>query len=342
MDFGPRLSCEVITLKLHHPFRLSTGVSTTRTAHWIRLEDDQGWGEGTIPPYYNISDQDMQALWDEKSHSKEPFPDDLEQIPSWIGDQGPAPARAALDLALHDRIGKNKGLPIYKLLNLPAPAPISTAFTIAIENPEVMARMAADHPEFPIIKLKLGSDDDISRVAAVRSARPDVRLYLDANAGWEPDEAIGIIGDLEPFKIEMIEQPVAGNDIEGMGYVQSQTDIPIVADESIKSLETLEELARSGVQGINLKIMKLGGLGPTVRILKRGRELGFKIMLGCMTETSLGVTAMAHLAAMADWIDLDAPLLIANDPFKGVSYDQALVSVPENPGIGIVRRIGMG
>ncbi|MCJ7716136.1 MAG: dipeptide epimerase, partial [Anaerolineales bacterium] len=308
----------------------------------IRLEDDQGLGEGTIPPYYNISDHDMQALWEGKSHSKEPFPDDLEQIPSWIGDQGPAPARAALDLALHDRIGRKKGLPIYKLLNFPAPAPFSTAFTIAIEEPEVMARMAADHPELPIIKLKLGSNDDIIRVAAVRKARPDVRLYLDANAGWETDEAIGIIKDLEPFKIEMIEQPVAGYDIEGMGYVQSQTDIPIVADESIKSLETLEELARAGVQGINLKIMKLGGLGPTVRILKRGRELGLKIMLGCMTETSLGVTAMAHLAAMADWIDLDAPLLIANDPFKGVSYDQAIVSVPENPGIGIVRRIGTG
>jgi len=342
MELGPRLSYEVITLKLHHPFRLSTGVSTTRTAHWIRLEDDQGWGEGTIPPYYNISDQDMKVLWNEKSHSKEPFPEELEQIPNWIGDQGPAPARAALDLALHDRIGKKNKLPIHQLLNLPAPAPFSTAFTIAIEEPEVMARMAADHPEFPVIKLKLGSDDDISRVAAVRSARPDVRLYLDANAGWEPDEAIRIIKDLAPFKIEMVEQPVAGYDIEGMGYVQSQTEIPIVADESLKSLETLEELARAGVLGINLKIMKLGGLGPTIRMLRRGRELGLKIMLGCMTETSLGVTAMAHLAAMADWIDLDAPLLIANDPFEGVSYDQALVSVPENPGIGIVRRIVKG
>jgi len=342
MDLGPRLSYEAITLKLHHPFRLSTGVSTTRTAHWLRLENDQGWGEGTIPPYYDISDQDMQALWNVKSHSKEPFPEELEQIPDWIGDQGPAPARAALDLALHDRIGKINKLPVYKLLNLPAPAPFSTAFTIAIDEPEVMAQMAADHLEFPVIKLKLGSDDDISRVAAVRSARPEVRLYLDANAGWEPDEATRIIKDLAPYKIEMIEQPVAGYDIEGMGYVQSQTDIPVVADESLKSLETLDELARVGVQGINLKIMKLGGLGPTLKLLRRGRQLGFKIMLGCMTETSLGVTAMAHLAAMADWIDLDAPLLIANDPFDGVSYDRALVSVPENPGIGIVRRIGKG
>ncbi|RLE06421.1 MAG: hypothetical protein DRJ13_00225 [Bacteroidetes bacterium] len=341
MDFGPRLSCEVFTLKLHHPFRLSTGVSTTRTAHWIRLEDDQGWGEGTIPPYYNINDQDMQALWDEKSRSTEPFPEDIEGIQSWIGDQGPAPARAALDLALHDRIGKKTGLPVYKLLNLPDPAPFSTAFTIAIEKPEVMAQMAADHPEFPIIKLKLGSEDDISRVAAVRKARPDVKLFIDANAGWKPEEAVWIIRKLSAYGLDMIEQPVAGQDIEGLGYVQSQTDIPIVADESLRSIDDLEKLAREGVRGINLKLMKLGGIGPALKILKRGRELGFKIMLGCMTETSLGVTAMAHLSAMADWHDLDAPLLIANDPFEGVIYDKVLVTVTDRPGIGISRRKGM-
>lgn len=341
MKSGPRLSSEAITLKLHHPFRLSTGVSTTRTAHWIRLEDDQGWGEGTIPPYYNISDEDMHALWEEKSHSEEPFPESPEQIPGWIGDHGPAPARAALDLALHDRIGRIKNLPLHKLYDLPAPGPFSTAFTIAIAEPEEMAEMAANHPEFPVIKLKLGSEDDIRRVAAVRRARPDVRLYLDANAGWKPDEAVRLIKDLESLDIAMLEQPVAGDDIEGMGFVQNQTDIPIVADESLKSLETLEELARSGVKGINLKLMKLGGIGPTLKMLKRGRELGLKIMLGCMTETSLGVTAMSHLAAMADWIDLDAPLLISNDPFEGVSYDQSFITLPGRPGIGIIRKTDM-
>ena len=151
MKSGPRLSFEAITLKLLNPFRLSTGVSTTRTAYWIRLVEDQGWGEGTIPPYYNISDEDMQALWVEKSHSTEPFPEDPELIPGWIGDQGPAPARAALDLALHDRIGRRRDLPLYKLYNLPAPIPFSTAFTIAITEPEEMARMAANRPEFQLI-----------------------------------------------------------------------------------------------------------------------------------------------------------------------------------------------
>ena len=136
MDLGPRLSWEAITLKLEHPFRLSTGVSTTRIAHWIRLENDQGWGEGTIPPYYNVKDEDMWALWKEKSHSEIPFPDNPEDIPSWVGEAGPAPARAALDLALYDRIGKDQNLPLYKLLHLPPPEPFSTAFTISIAEPD--------------------------------------------------------------------------------------------------------------------------------------------------------------------------------------------------------------
>jgi len=335
MNSTPRLTWEAITLKLHNPFRLSTGVSTTRRAYWIRLTDDEGWGEGTIPPYYNVKDDDMKSFWDNASQQKIPFPDDPSEISSWIGQEGPAPARAALDLALHDRIGKKLNLPLYELLGLPKPAPVSTAFTISISSLEEMAQMAADRPQYPIIKLKLGSDDDIGRVAAVRSARPDVKLYVDANAGWSPDEAVKLAAALAPYHIEMIEQPVPGEDIEGLGYVQKHTDIPIVADESVQSIDDIEELAKAGVQGINLKLMKIGGLAPAMQMLRRGRELGLKIMLGCMAETSLGVTAMAHLSAWADWIDLDAPLLISNDPFEGINYDDAQISLPDRFGIGV-------
>jgi len=335
----PRLSWEAITLKLHNPFRLSTGVSTTRQAYWIRLTDDEGWGEGTIPPYYNVKDEDMTSFWDSASLREISFPDDPAEIPSWIGETGPAPARAALDLALHDRIGKNRNLPLYQVLGLPKPKPVSTAFTISIAAPEEMGKMAADHPQYPIIKLKLGSEDDISRVAAVRKARPDVLLYVDANAGWSPEEAVRLAADLAPYQIEMIEQPVHRDDIEGLGYVQAHTDIPIVADESVQSIADIVELAKIGVQGINLKLMKLGGLAPTIKMLKRGKDLGLKIMLGCMAETSLGVTAMSHLTGWADWIDLDAPLLISNDPFEGISYNGAQIHMPERTGIGIRKRM---
>lgn len=334
----PRLSWEAITLKFHNPFQLSTGVSTTRRAYWIRLADDEGWGEGTIPPYYNVKDDDMKSFWDTASQREIPFPDDLSEITSWIGQDGPAPARAALDLALHDRIGKKFNLPLYQLFGLPKPAPVPTAFTISISSLEEMAQMAADRPQYPIIKLKLGSDDDIGRVAAVRNARPDVKLYVDANAGWSPDEAVKLVAALAPYHLEMIEQPVPGSDIEGLGYVQEHTDIPIVADESVQSIEDIDALAKAGVQGINLKLMKLGGLAPTLQILRRGKELGLKIMLGCMAETSLGVTAMAHLTALADWIDLDAPLLISNDPFEGITYDKVQILLPDRPGIGVNKK----
>jgi L-alanine-DL-glutamate epimerase-like enolase superfamily enzyme len=201
-----------------------------------------------------------------------------------------------------------------------------------------MAQMAKNPPRYPIIKLKLGSEDDISRVAAVRQARPDVRLFVDANAGWSPEEAVKLIKELDPFHLDMIEQPVPGEDIEGLGYVQAHTKIPVFADESLTSLEDLERIARVGVKGINLKIMKLGGIGPTLELLLRGKELGLKIMLGCMAETSLGVSAMSHLAGLANWIDLDSPLLISNDPFEGIRYERAEIFVPERPGIGVVKK----
>ncbi|MCJ7733279.1 MAG: dipeptide epimerase [Anaerolineales bacterium] len=342
MSGRARLTWEAITLKLNHPFRLSTGVSTTRTAHWIRLENDQGWGEGTIPPYYHIEDVQMTSFWEQASLQDRPFPDDPADIPSWIGEGGPAPARAAIDLALHDRIGKDLNLPLFKVLGLPAPKPVSTAFTIAISSPEEMAQMAVDHAKYPVIKLKLGSEDDLSRVAAVRKARPDVRLYVDANAGWSPEEAVRLVKALAPYQIEMIEQPVPADDIEGLGFVQQHTDIPVVADESLRTLEDVAALARVGVQGINLKLMKLGGLAPTLEILKRGKELGLKIMLGCMAETSLGVTAMAHLTSWGDWFDLDAPLLIKNDPFDGILYDHAQLRLPNRSGIGVQIRAYQG
>lgn len=338
-DPPARLTWEAITLQLHRPFHLSYGVSETRQGFWLRLAGDAGWGEGTIPSYYHIGEADMIALWQAAAWSTNPFPDDPDEITAWVGEEGPAPARCALDLALHDRIARRRNVPLYRLLGLPRPPAMPTSFTISIAPPEEMARAAAQIPDYPIIKLKLGSDDDVARVAAVRAARPDARLYVDANAGWSPEDAVRRVQALEPYGLEMVEQPVAQHDVAGLGYVQAHTNVPIVADESVQTLADVEQLAAAGVQGINLKLMKVGGLALCLQMLRRGRELGLRVMLGCMVETSLGVTAMAHLAAWADWIDLDAPLLIANDPFDGLHYDQqARIHLPDRPGIGVVRR----
>jgi L-alanine-DL-glutamate epimerase-like enolase superfamily enzyme len=215
-----------------------------------------------------------------------------------------------------------------------------TSFTIAIDTPAEMARQAAQIPNYPIIKIKLGSDDDEARVAAIRAVRPEARLRLDANAAWTAEAAVKQVQALEVYGLELVEQPVAKDDIEGMGYVQAHTAVPVVADESVQTLADVERLAAAGVRGINLKLMKVGGLAPGLRILRRARELGLQVMLGCMVETSLGTTAMAHLAGLADWLDLDAPLLVGNDPFDGLKYDEyARVYLPPRPGIGVERRV---
>ncbi len=333
-----RLTWEAITLELHTPWHLSTGVSETRRAFWLRLPGDVGWGEGTIPPYYGVAEADMVALWEAAAERSESLPGDPAGIPGWVGDEGPAPARCALDLALHDRLARLRDVPLYELLDLPRPDPRPTAFTISIAAPEEMARTAGRVSGYPILKIKLGSDDDAARLAAVRAARPDARLYVDANAAWSAEEAVRRLADLVPLGLEMVEQPVPRDDIEGLGYVQAHLDVPVVADESVRTVADVERLAAAGVQGINLKLMKVGGLAPCLQMLRRGRELGQRVMLGCMIETSLGVTAMAHLAGLADWLDLDAPLLVRNDPFDGLQYDGARIRLPARPGIGAQRR----
>jgi L-alanine-DL-glutamate epimerase-like enolase superfamily enzyme len=201
-----------------------------------------------------------------------------------------------------------------------------------------MAAMAVKFMEYAILKIKLAGDGhDLARLAAIRASRPDAKLRVDANAGWSAEDAVLLVKSLEKFDLELIEQPVAKEDIAGMGIVQAFTKTPIVADESVQTMADVEALAKAGVKGINLKLMKTGGLSPAVAMLKRARELGLKVMLGCMIETSVGATAMAHLAGMADWLDLDAPVLIANDPFEGMTFDKtATVNIPDRPGIGVI------
>ena len=334
------LSWQKLTLQLRNPFHVSYGTSETRDAFWIRLADDQGWGEGTIPPYYRVDASVMTDCWKRAAEQKRTLPDEIEQIGAWIPD-GPAPARSALELALLDRIGRKRGLPLYQLLNLPKPPRMVSCFTIGIEEPATMAKMARQIADYPQIKLKLGAGDaaDETRVAAVRDARPDAKLCIDANAGWSTADAIKHIRWLEKYKIELIEQPCGKDEHAAMGEVQKHTAIPVVADESVQSLADVEKLAAAGVAGINLKLMKLGGMLSAIRCLKRARELKMKIMLGCMIETSIGTTAMGHLAGLADWLDLDAPLLISNDPFDGIVFDRhAHITIPDRPGIGVIQQ----
>jgi L-alanine-DL-glutamate epimerase-like enolase superfamily enzyme len=335
----PNLSWQKLTLHLKNPFSLSYGVSEVRSAFWIRLKNDEGWGEGTIPPYYGISEQEMVTFWQVAAENPEAFPDKVNQITDWIGTEGPAPARCALDLAFHDRLARHLNLPLHKLLVIPTPEPKPSAFTIATNTPEAAEEMAISLKSFPIIKLKLGRDsNDIDILRAVRHARPGVRIWVDANAGWYLDDAIRLSRDLERLHVELLEQPLEKLDFEGMGSLQSKTSIPIVADESVRTPDDIDALAKCGVKGVNVKLMKVGGLSPGLKMIKQAKDLGLKVMLGCMIETAIGTTAMAHLSGFADWLDLDASLLIANDPFMGMTIDEnAMVHIQPKPGIGVIK-----
>ncbi len=180
-----------------------------------------------------------------------------------------------------------------------------------------------------------GDEEDIPRLQAVRAARPDARLFADANAGWSLSQALEYLPYLEKAELEMLEQPLGVAEIEGLGEVQANTSIAIVADESLQKPEDLSHLAEAGVRGVNIKLMKVGGVGPALELIEQARKAGMKIMLGCMIETSIGLSAAAHLAGLADWLDLDASLLVANDPFKGMTFgEDAVIGLPEGPGIG--------
>lgn len=351
MNKRPALTWEKYTLNLRNPFRLSYGVSETREAYILRFIDENegvmGYGEGTIPPYYGVNPMDMIALWESMAQRNDPLPEEVDQVESWVGLQGPAPARCALELALYDRIARQRGLALWQLLELPVPTPQPTSFTIAIDTPDEMARMATLHDSpvgdiarFPVLKIKLGGDgDDEARLSAIRAARPDARLRIDANAGWEMDQAREYLRRFEPYHLEMIEQPLAKQAIREMGLLQSQTSIPLVADESVQTLEDVQRLADAGVCGVNVKLMKLGGLTPALRLINLARQHGLQVMLGCMVETSLGTTAMAHLMGLGEWFDLDAPMLITNDPFDGIHYThEAMIVLPDRVGIGVVEK----
>jgi len=248
---------------------------------------------------------------------------------------GPPAARAAIDIALHDLIGKRLGQPLYRLFGVnPARLPL-TSFTIAMDEPAIMAQRAAAS-NLPIIKIKLGGDHDEALVAAIRGATA-AQLRVDANAGWTREQAAQLIPRLKQYAIEFVEQPLAADDVEGLRWLKRQNfGVPIFADESIK---TARDIARhaDAVDGVVIKLMKTGGLREALRAIHIARAHELQIMLSCMVETSVGVTAAAHLAPLCDYADLDGPLLIANDPYSGVRYDGARLILPEGPGLGVTR-----
>ena len=334
------LNAQGLDLTLTTPFRIARSVQQVAHNVLVLLGDDGATGIGEAAPsgfYGEKCESVLMAL----SY----FADQLGDDPLLIEDimqaldrtlRGNAAAKAAVNMALYDLMGQRLGVPLYQLLGLnPARAP-RTSFTIAIDTPAVMAERAAQARQYPILKIKLGTADDLESVRAIREVT-DATLRVDANAAWTPKQAISMITALAPYDIEFVEQPVAAGDLRGLRLVREHVPVPIIADESCVTLEDVERIAECA-DGINIKLMKCGGISQALKMIHAARALHLRVMLGCMIESSLAITAAAHLTPLVDYADLDGALLVADDPFEGVEVRDGRLELPDRPGLGVRRR----
>ena len=333
-----KLRIEPITLNLKTTFRIAHGADDQRFNVLVHLEE--GVGEAPAVPYYGETQEKIVAYL----HTIPDLGQDIFDIDGILArlPAGSRAGRAAVDIALHDLWGKRLGQPLYRLFGLnPLKIP-QTSFTIAMDEPAVMAQRAAESG-FPIIKVKLGGTaNDETIVAAIRKAT-SARLRVDANAGWTREQALQIIPRLVDYDLEFVEQPLAADDLEGFFWLkeklrQQHVKLPIFADESAQTSKDIARMA-GAVDGVVVKLMKTEGLRDAYRAIHTARAHDMQIMLSCMVESSVGVTAAAHLAPLCEFVDLDGPLLIKNDPYLGLRYSGASITLPDSPGIGLERKL---
>lgn len=329
-----RLEISELSLPLVHAFTIArSSTAVARTALFrLRCGNLEGLGEASPIPRYGESVESIRAYFDEYPlRGDDPYALDalLEGVP-------PA-ARCGLDVALHDVIGKDLGKPLWRLFGLDAARAPITSFTLGIDTiANTLAKLEAVRSH-PILKVKLGRGHEIEVVEAIRSHYTGT-VRIDANEGWSPDESVRILRELERFDIEFCEQPVSAGTPETLRFVRERTSIPLVADEDARTASDLPALVGC-VDGVNVKLVKCGGLRAATAMIHTARALGLKVMLGCMVESAVLTTAAAHLSPLADWADLDGPFLTANHPFTGISYDHGKIVLPSAAGLGVIETV---
>jgi L-Ala-D/L-Glu epimerase len=334
------IDAKPIDFKLSTPFRISRDVQYTSPNVIVQVthKDYTGIGEASPAEYYGESQETVLACIAlfAGNLGNDPFEiEDLHNRLDKIIRLHPS-AKAAVDMAVYDIMGKMLGVPVYKLLGASAKRTLHTSFTIGIDTPSQMAKKALLAKDYPILKIKVGTRHDLDIIKAIRDVSNAV-LRVDANAGWTPKEAIKNIEALHPYNIEFVEQPVAARDLKGLKMVHDHSPLPIIADESCVTIEDIPIVADC-VDGINIKLMKCGGILQALKMIHVARAHNLRIMLGCMIESSLAITAAAHLSPLVDYADLDGHLLIDDDAYEGVKVENGKLLLPERPGLGVVER----
>jgi L-alanine-DL-glutamate epimerase-like enolase superfamily enzyme len=335
------MDVEFLELRTKHPFIIARGGQSDYRTAWVRLADQdghEGWGEAAPSKFYGETAESVAAALEFYGSDLPGDPFNLEDAElRWATMlRGNAAARAALSAALHDLVGKRLGIPIYRLWGLdPCMAPKST-FTIGLDEPDRIKAKVREAEQFPILKIKLGTDRDLETLRAIREVT-DKEIRVDANCGWTVKGAIRMLPILEEFGVTVLEQPLPPEDLDGLATITAQAKIPVIADESCKTVADIPPLVGK-VDGINIKLAKCGGLREALRMVAVARAHGLMVMVGCMIESSLGITAAAHFTPLVDIVDLDGAALLANDPFVGAHIDGGQVNLPSAPGLGVRRR----
>lgn len=341
MSQGLRMEIEVLELRTKHPFIIARGGQSDYRTVWVRLKDgdgNEGWGEAAPTRFYGETTETVLAALDTYGTHLPDDPFDLEEAERrWEETlhRNPA-ARAALSSALHDLVGKRLGVPLYRLWGLdPAKAPRST-FTIGIDQSERMRAKVREAEQYPILKIKLGTDRDVEILRTIRDST-DREIRVDANCGWTLKQTVRMLPVLEEFGVTVLEQPLPPDQLDGLGEIRRRADIPVIADESCETAADIPPLVGK-VDGINIKLAKCGSLREAIRMIAIARAHGMTVMVGCMIESSIGITAAAHFTPLVDIVDLDGAALLADDPFVGATIDGGQVSLPAGPGLGVRRR----
>jgi L-alanine-DL-glutamate epimerase-like enolase superfamily enzyme len=325
------------TLELKHPFVISNNSRTTTPAVLVELEYDGlvGYGEASLPPYLKETQKSVQSFLSKIDFSSFDDQTDLDSILIGIDNLLPGnnAAKASIDMALHDLVGKIKQLPVYKMYEI-SKREVFSSYTIGIDSTEMLLLKLKEAESFNYLKVKLGTLDDTRIINTIRS-ETDKPIFADINQGWKNrEEALELTKDLAENNVVLIEQPFKKSNFRDTAWLTSRSPIPIIADEAVQRLSDLDKI-NNAYSGINIKLMKSTGISEAYKMIIRARELNLKIMLGCMTETSCAISAAAHLSSLVDWVDLDGNLLINNDKFDGVKAINGKIIPNDLPGLGI-------
>lgn len=326
------------TLELRHVFTVASFSRSTTPVVLIELEYDGliGYGEASMPPYLGESEDSVIRFLEKVSLADFSSPLETQEIMQYIDliDEKNTAAKAAVDIALHDLIGKILGQPFYKIWGLNPDLIPPTSFTIGIDSEEMIRKKVAEAAAFKILKVKLGMETDKMIINTIRSVT-DVPLCADVNQGWkDKHQALEMAHWLSERNVEFLEQPMPKEMIDENAWLTEQSPIPTIADEACQRISDIPDL-QDIYTGINIKLMKCTGMREAKKMAELARALNMKVMLGCMTETSCAITAAAQLAPLVDWADLDGALLIGNDLYQGMKVKEGHCFLPDSPGIGI-------